>query len=509
MFSLLLVLLLAGACAGQKVLAVADFNNYQASGYTFGRNFAGVSIPYQQIYLSAINSTLFQGYFSNSKAFGSTFSMMALSIKMQYPKGFKYNCPAYASMGISATCTFNYQANITRLSAFTKTAGPYTNQNVAIGFDMEAANFSNSNFLSYFSTFLSGLISSVGGGFYLVPIELVDGADTFAANNVSANYTAQSFISDMTAVLGLSGASFSGPGVSQGADASWMDTYNVLKQYYNFVFTVKCALFSSSNFTAAEVLSEDNYRSFILKRFTYNGQTLNPVGGNIVISEAKLATGSGVSGVTNGFVSALWAIDFAIEFAMFGGKGVRYVVDLTAGDLQSMLGPAPTYAPNPLYYALLFLSMLSYVSPTVGMPQVTAGSSGAIKIYGFTISRQTQVVMLNKDTNPNATGVVQLLIQSTDVLKCLYLSASSLSATTNVTWAGYTFIGGTSAPQGNYTIFNYLPSAAGVYSVPLAYAQAALCYLGSTTQNFPTTAAPKAESFLLLALALSALLLLL
>lgn len=222
-----------------------------------------------------------------------------------------------------------------------------------------------------------------------------------------------------------------------------------------------------------------------------------------------MANGNGVDGVTNGFVSALWAIDLAIEFAMFGGKGIRYVVDLTVGNLQTMLGPAPTYTPNPLYYSLLFLSVLSYVSPTIGMPQVTAGSSGAIKIYGFTIATQTQIVMLNKDTNPNATGVVQVLIQSTDVLKCLYLSASSLSATTNITWAGYTFIGGNSTPQGNYTIFNYLPVSAGVYNVPLNYSQAAMCYIGSTSQNFPTTASPKSEPFLLVMVILSAVLLLL
>lgn len=287
-----------------------------------------------------------------------------------------------------------------------------------------------------------------------------------------------------------------------------MGTYNVLKSYYNFVFTLKCVTFSSANFTAADVLNENNYRNFILNRLTANGQTLNPVGGNILISEAKLASGNGVEGVTNAFVSALWAIDLAIEFAMFGGKGIRYVVDLTAGNLQSMLGPAPTYAPNPLYYSLLFLSVLSYVSPTVGLPQVTAGSSGAIKVYGFTVSAQTQIVLLNKDTSANASGVVQVLVQSTDVLKCLYLSASSLSATANITWAGYSFIGGTSAPQGNYTFFNYLPASAGVYNVPLNYSQAALCYIGSTTQNFPV-ASPKHERFLLLGLALAALLLLL
>lgn len=253
---LCLLLLLAARYDCQKVLSVADFSNYQTSGYTFGRNFAGTSISYPVIYLSAINSSLFQGYFSNSKAFGSTYSMMSMSLKMQYPKGYKYNCPAYTSMGINVTCVFNYQPTIARLSAFTKTAGPYTNQNVVVGFDMEGASFSNPNFVSYFSTFLTGMVNSVGGSFYPVPIELVDGADTFAANNISLNYTAQQFINDMTVAVGLSGAAFHGPGVSQGADPSWMNTYNVLNKYYNFVFTVKCVIFNTtSNITASDVLN--------------------------------------------------------------------------------------------------------------------------------------------------------------------------------------------------------------------------------------------------------------
>ena len=197
-----------------------------------------------------------------------------------------------------------------------------------------------------------------------------------------------------------------------------------------------------------------------------------------------MADGDGINGVTNTFASALWAIDIGIEFALFGGSNIKYPVDINANNYQSVLGPAPDYAPNPIYYGLLFLTMFSYINPQIGRPITIPGSSSNIKAYGMTIQNQLQIVLLNKDTNPNASGVVQILIKANDIIQCLYLTGSSLSATTNITWAGFTFIGGNSTPQGNYTVASSLPTSEGVYNIPLAYAQAALCYLGNPDSAF-------------------------
>jgi hypothetical protein len=482
---ILLFLASSIAVCQQNILAVADFNNYQSSGMYYGNNFAGIGVNFSEIYVTAMNLTLFQGYFANAKAYGSTYSMMPMSLKMQYPKGYKYNCSAYTAIGINPTCTYNYQPIMSKISTFCKATGPYSFQKVAIGFDVEGANFSNPNFITYFSSFVSTLYSTIGSSYYRIPVEVFDGADTYGVNNIMQNYTAQNFVTDMTSILTqVSSNYFYGPGASQYADSSWLDTYNTLKSYQFFVFTVKCLIFNTTNITVSDVLNESNYRSFIVKRFTSNGQMINPVGGNIMITEALLCPGYGVDGVTNGLVSALWAIDFSIEFALFGGKGIKFVTDIATGNYHSMLGPAPTYAPNPIYYGLLFLSTLSYNSPIIGTPQVTAGSSQNIKIYGMTITNQLQIVMINKDTNSSATGVVQIIINSSDIIQCLYLTGASLSATTNITWAGFKFIGGTSVPQGNYTIFRYFPSN-GTYFIPLAYAQAAVCYLGNPGANFP------------------------
>jgi hypothetical protein len=111
---------------------------------------------------------------------------------------------------------------------------------------------------------------------------------------------------------------------------------------------------------------------------------------------------------------------------MFGGRGIKFPIDISSGNFQTLIGPAPTYAVTPLYHALLFLSSLNYANAQVGMPAVTAGSSSRIKIYGLVLGSQLQVVMLNKDTNPNASGVVNLTISSKEAIKCLYLSAPAL-----------------------------------------------------------------------------------
>lgn len=91
---------------------------------------------------------------------------------------------------------------------------------------------------------------------------------------------------------------------------------------------------------------------------------------------------------------------------MFGLKAVHFPVNIAATTWQTVIGPATTYIPQPIYYGLLFISMLSYANGKIGLPTVTAGSSSRIKAYGFTSPTQMQIVLINKDTNVSASGVV-------------------------------------------------------------------------------------------------------
>jgi hypothetical protein len=95
---------------------------------------------------------------------------------------------------------------------------------------------------------------------------------------------------------------------------------------------------------------------------------------------------------------------------MFGLRGVHFPVNIAATSRQSVLGPATTYTPQPIYYGLLFLSMFSYAKGKIGLPTISAGTSSKIKAYGLISSTQMQIVLINKDTNTSSSGVVEIKV---------------------------------------------------------------------------------------------------
>lgn len=100
------VLLYMVTCSG--LLAKVDLlNNYAKSAGTFPANFAGLSLSFPDMYTSGLSSTVFQGLLKNSWVFGSIYGSWSLSLKMQWPVGYKYNCSAYTSFAPNATCIIN------------------------------------------------------------------------------------------------------------------------------------------------------------------------------------------------------------------------------------------------------------------------------------------------------------------------------------------------------------------------------------------------------------------
>ncbi len=167
---LAIILSCLSPASAQNVLSAADFTAFQTSGYVFASNFAGISLNFSQVYTAAINTSLFQGLIANSRAFGSFISAWPLSVKVQSPTGFKYNCTAYTAMSISATCAFSYSASNARMTAFVKAVAPISTQQSVIGFDMEKANFSNPDFFSYFSSYASTMTTVMGNNLFAQPI---------------------------------------------------------------------------------------------------------------------------------------------------------------------------------------------------------------------------------------------------------------------------------------------------------------------------------------------------
>jgi hypothetical protein len=106
---------------------------------------------------------------------------------------------------------------------------------------------------------------------------------------------------------------------------------------------------------------------------------------------------------------------------------------------------------------------------------VTPGLSSSINIYGFDNYNTYGVLLINKDRNSNHSGEVAIKIKDPRGLYCIYLSASDLNATTNITLGGLEFVGNRSRALGDYTEFKYVVDGTGYYQIPLNYSQVAYC----------------------------------
>ncbi len=179
--------------------------------------------------------------------------------------------------------------------------------------------------------------------------------------------------------------------------------------------------------------------------------------------------GDGVSGVTDTMAAAIWALDFSMECALFGLRYVLFNNDLSnTTNFQAPFGSAPNFTPQAIYYGMLMMSIINNFLYSFTTQTVISGTSDSIKVYGFYSQTQQGFLFINKDTNPNASGVVQINSISSFNISCIYMSASSLSSK-NITIAGYSFIPGNFSIQGNFALFNYTPDDTG-YKVPLKYA---------------------------------------
>ena len=81
---------------------------------------------------------------------------------------------------------------------------------------------------------------------------------------------------------------------------------------------------------------------------------------------------------------------------------------------------------------------------------ITPGTSQSIKVYGMDGYNAYRVLIINKDLNPNASGVVNVKHPSSVGLRCHYLSAPSLNSTKNITFAGMYFQGNNTNYAGQF-----------------------------------------------------------
>ena len=111
--------------------------------------------------------------------------------------------------------------------------------------------------------------------------------------------------------------------------------------------------------------------------------------------------GMGIDGVTNSFAAAIWALDFTISFAKMKGKYIDFFTTFK-DSYQSVIGKAPNFEPSPIYYGIM-LTIYCLSDYNVIYTVKATGNNSQIKAYIF---GNKNLLIINKDTNPNLTGYV-------------------------------------------------------------------------------------------------------
>ena len=271
---------------------------------------------------------------------------------------------------------------------------------------------------------------------------------------------------------------FQSPGLTQNASSTWWDQMSNIC-YYCGMFSLQATIFpNASQCTVANLLSDTYTYQFINKRLSPGGVSyVNQMLYNLVtISDLRLVDDYAATGsAANTFAAAIWAIDFVMEWIIVNGFRVDFFSPVEHPSLQSILGQSPLFGPSAIYGGLLLALIANYQEPYIIRPIVTAGSSTKIKAYGLDFYTRYGVLILNKDTNPAASGTVQVKISYFSGMNCMYLEASSLDATTGWTLGGLQFGSNSAVPTGNFTEVWVDVDNSGFYNIPLGFAQVVFC----------------------------------
>lgn len=170
----MLLLLFIVACIilhsqSQNILTTVSIPSLTTST-TIPSNFVGVSLPFDQIYPSVINSSVFKGYLKNSWVYGNTWASWGISIPVQYPPGFKYDCAYWETMDPNATCTQDIKPLYsTVISPFFQEVAN-SPHGLSIGFDRESTLFlfTDTSLQTYFQSVALGFLTElqpIGGSY--------------------------------------------------------------------------------------------------------------------------------------------------------------------------------------------------------------------------------------------------------------------------------------------------------------------------------------------------------
>ena len=194
----IIVLLLVAVATpnnSKPTLSTINFPKNTTSANAIPDNFAGLSISFPQVYKNALLSSEFQGYLRNSWVFGSSTASWGVSIKMQWPIGYKYDCPwGWYWFAPKAKCTVNTYNLLSDIGLFLD-GTVNSEKGVSVGFDRELMNFTNADVMdyldwNYYYGFLFDIYFACFNCWDPPESEVFDKVDIYNANKVTpATYT--------------------------------------------------------------------------------------------------------------------------------------------------------------------------------------------------------------------------------------------------------------------------------------------------------------------------------
>lgn len=164
-----------------------------------------------------MNNNLFQLYLLNSNVYGDWYSNF--EITFHNAGGYKYNCTLMdqiANETLSCVYDMNNNTFITALGNFcwntTMSSG------MAIGWDNEGANYSNSEYMNSFVKFAKAIRASARQSYI---IEVSDKADTWNQTGFRPGYSFIQPAADCSSLNMYLYYLYSGPGLTTAASSQW------------------------------------------------------------------------------------------------------------------------------------------------------------------------------------------------------------------------------------------------------------------------------------------------
>lgn len=210
------------------------------------------------------------------------------------------------------------------------------------------------------------------------------------------------------------------------------------------------------------------------------------------LDEMNSVANGGQTGVSDTHQSALWFLANAMAYAAEGVDGLNVEATFVGSAsynpaiiTESGSGPVvfTLQQVNPIYYGMLAFQMATGGTNSQIYPvTVTAGTSSNIKAWATQNQAGTQRLVLVSTDETNSGNVIVANAAST-ASACYLSNSSSPSWTggyTTETLAGQTFNGSTTGVITGTTSYTTLTPSAGVFTIPLAVAQAVIVKLGSS-----------------------------